>query len=74
MTLRWATHRDVSYYNIQVWLGGAKVLTTWPSGGALRLPNLAPGTYTWYVWPGLGVRSRHRYGVLLGKGTFVVAP
>jgi hypothetical protein len=71
-TLRWRAVPKASYYNVQLWLGGKKVLTTWPAGPSLRLPHLRPGSYTWFVWPGLGPRSHHRYGALLGKSTFVV--
>jgi hypothetical protein len=34
--------------------------------------TLAPGTYVWYVWPGLGNRAEARYGPPLGKSTFIV--
>lgn len=71
-TLRWRPVRGAAYYNVQLWLHGRKILTTWPSGPALPLPHLRPGTYTWFVWPGLGPRARHRYGVLIGRSTFVV--
>jgi hypothetical protein len=57
---------------VQLWRRGRKVLTTWPAGPRIRLPHLAPGRYTWLVWPGLGPRSRHHYGPLVGKSTFVV--
>ena len=57
---------------MQLWLRGRKVLSTWPSTPALQLPHLRPGAYTWLVWPGLGPRSQHRYGPLIGRSTFVV--
>jgi hypothetical protein len=57
-------------------------MTVWPRSARFRLPgswrylgkkqSLGPGTYTWYVWPGLGARSLSRYGKLLGSSTFVV--
>jgi hypothetical protein len=71
-TLRWRPVAGATYYNVQLWLRGKKVLTTWPSGPSLHLPRLAPGPYTWFVWPGRGPRSLHRYGPLLGSSTFVV--
>jgi hypothetical protein len=71
-TLRWRTVPKASYYNVQLWHRGRKVLTTWPSGPSFRLPHLERGSYTWLVWPGRGLRSQHRYGPLLGKSTFVV--
>jgi hypothetical protein len=72
VTLRWRAVPKASYYNVQLWLHGTKVLTIWPGGQSLRVPRLSAGSYTWYVWPGLGPRSRHRYGALLGKSTFIV--
>jgi hypothetical protein len=71
-TLRWRVVRSASYYNVQIWQRGKKVLTTWPAGPSLRLPRLRPGTYAWYVWPGLGARAKHHYGPLIGKSTFIV--
>jgi hypothetical protein len=71
--LRWRPVASATYYNVQLWLRGKKVLTTWPSGPSMRLPHLQRGTYTWFVWPGRGPRALHRYGPLLGKSTFVVA-
>jgi hypothetical protein len=83
-TLRWRAVPKATYYNVQLWLRGKKVLTTWPAGTTYRLPprgtdlgagyRLVPGRYLWYVWPGLGSRSQHRYGALIGKSTFVLAP
>jgi hypothetical protein len=73
-TLRWRADPKATYYNVQLWLNGKKVLSSWPDGPTLRLPHLAPGRYTWVVWPGLGSQSEHRYGPLTGKSTFVLAP
>ena len=72
-TLRWRAVPHATYYNVQLWLGGAKWLTKWPTGTSLRVPRLRPGRYTWLVWPGLGPRAKHRYGPLIGKSTFVVS-
>jgi hypothetical protein len=71
-TLRWRPVPRASYYNVQLWRGRSKVLTTWPKGTKLRLDALPPGAYTWFVWPGRGPRAKHRYGALLGRSTFVV--
>jgi hypothetical protein len=59
-----------------------KVLSAWPLTARFvlektwtfqgRRQKLAPGTYRWYIWPGLGARSRGAYGPLLGSSTFVV--
>jgi hypothetical protein len=71
-TLRWRAVPHATYYNVQLWLHGAKVLTRWPAGTSFHLPRLRPGRYTWLVWPGLGPRAKHRYGPLIGRSTFVV--
>ena len=71
-TLRWQASPHATYYNVQLWLRGRKVLTSWPGGPSLRLSNLRSGAYLWLVWPGLGPRADHRYGRLIGRSTFVV--
>jgi hypothetical protein len=71
-TLRWRAVPRATYYNVQLWLGGTKVLTKWPAGTSVSVPKLRPGRYTWLVWPGLGPRAKHHYGPLIGKSTFVV--
>jgi hypothetical protein len=80
--LRWRRARGADYYNVQLYRGGRKVLSTWPVGphlglrrswqygGALR--RLSPGAYRWYVWPGYGPLSQRRYGHVLGSRGFVV--
>jgi hypothetical protein len=80
--LRWRPATGATYYNVQLWRGKTKVLSIWPSTAHLRLTagwtydgkkqKLLPGTYTWYVWPGLGSRAAAGYGPLLGSRTFVV--
>ena len=80
--LLWKRAKHASYYNVQLYRGRKKVLSRWPRKTALQLRGkwsygghrrrLAPGRYTWYVWPGRGRRSAHRYGRLLGKSTFNV--
>jgi hypothetical protein len=59
-----------------------KVLSSWPSVTTLRLASswtfegktyrLAPGRYSWFVFPGFGKRSAVRYGDLLGASSFTV--
>jgi hypothetical protein len=81
-TLVWKKVRRASYYNVQLYRGARKVLSAWPRRTALRLrrhwryagrlQRLAPGRYRWYVWPGYGRRSAHRYGRLLGGSHFTV--
>jgi hypothetical protein len=82
--LRWAPARTASYYNVQVWRGNRKILSSWPAGRQLRIPRawsfegrryrLTPGVYTWYVWPGVGAKADARYGTMLGRSTFRVVP
>jgi hypothetical protein len=82
--LRWAPVPS-SYFNVQLYRGGVKILSNWPVTTHLQLKahwtykgrtiTLKPGVYTWYVWPGLGDRADVRYGQLLGKSGFaVIAP
>ena len=41
----------------------------WRYGGATQ--RLRRGhSYRWFVWPGFGRLSAHRYGRLLGQGRF----
>ena len=59
-----------------------KVFTAWPGKNKLKLKKkwkysgkrytLKPGTYRWYVWPGIGPRANNTYGDLLGQSVFVV--
>jgi hypothetical protein len=80
--LAWAPVRGATYYNVQVYRGTRKVLSTWPKEPRLRLPRawtfegkkqrLLPGRYRWYVWPGRGALKAARYGALIGGNSFVV--
>jgi len=81
-TLAWTAAPKATYYNLQLFRGKTKVLSTWPVAAHFRLPRswsfggrhykLQRGSYTWYVWPGLGPRAKARYGKLLGSSTFTV--
>ena len=80
--LRWNKVRKARYYNVQLYRGRTKVLSIWPKGPHLRLKSkwkfnghrfrLTPGLYRWYVWPGIGATSKHRYGSMVGSSTFRV--
>ena len=80
--LRWAPVASAKYFNVQLYRGGKKILSAWPSATRLQLTarwtyaklpyTLKPGRYTWYVWPGVGARSAAVYGPLLGTSSFVV--
>jgi len=80
--LRWSPVSKATYYNVQLFRDGKKILTLWPTASTLQVPSswrfagaafkLTPGVYRWYVWPGFGPRSASRYGKLLGTRSFVV--
>ena len=80
--LAWVAAPGATYYNVQVFFHGHKVMSVWPVGRSLRLPKswtfdghayrLAQGTYQWYVWPGRGARAKGEYGPLLGGSVFRV--
>ena len=81
--LRWRKIARASYYNVQLFRNGKKILSAWPTKPQYQLrsewtlPRQAPsargaGTYRWLLWAGYGHRSEHRYGKLLGKRTFII--
>jgi hypothetical protein len=79
--LRWTPVRKATFYNVQIYRRGEKVLSTWPAKARQQLArrwtygrrfSLQKGLYAWYVWPGFGPRAKSRYGHLLGQGSFVV--
>jgi hypothetical protein len=80
--LRWRRVARASYYNVQLYRGRVKLLSTWPIRTRLQLRarwtylgrqrRLTPGTYQWYVWPGYGRPAARNYGRLLGQSTFTV--
>jgi hypothetical protein len=81
--LRWTPVRRASYYNVQLFRNGRKVLSAWPTEASFRLKKrwtylgqgrrLAPGRYRWLVWPGFGPRSKSDYGKRLGPTSFRVS-
>jgi hypothetical protein len=79
--LRWTSVRKATFYNVQVYFKGQKVLSAWPGKPRQQLLrrwnygrrfSLRKGLYAWYVWPGFGPRARSHYGQLLGQGSFIV--
>jgi hypothetical protein len=80
--LVWAKVAKASFYNVQLYYGSQKILSTWPNAAKLKLSRswryegrrfpLRKGSYRWYVWPGFGPRSKARYGQLLGQSGFRV--
>jgi hypothetical protein len=80
--LRWRRIARASYYNVQLFRHGKKILSAWPTKPQYQLRSvwtyrghrhrLGKATYRWLLWGGYGPRSQHRYGKLLGKRTFIV--
>ena len=80
--LRWAAVLKATFYNVQLYRGGSKILSAWPRAARLRVKRhwsysghhfrLKKGQYQWFVWPGFGPRAKGRYGRLLGQATFTV--
>ena len=71
-----------SYYNVQLFRGGRKILSAWPKSTQYRLKarwkyqgerrRLSPGRYRWMVWPGYGKRSKGDFGKRIVSSTFQV--
>jgi hypothetical protein len=82
--LTWTPVRGARYYNVQLFRNGRKILSEWPRQASLQLKSkwrfhgkryrLKPGEYRWYVWPGEGPRAENRYGRMVGKRSFTIAP
>jgi hypothetical protein len=80
--LRWRRIARASYYNVQLFRHGKKILSAWPTKPQYQLRSvwtyrghrhrLGKATYRWFLWGGYGHRSEHRYGKLLGKRSFTI--
>jgi hypothetical protein len=80
--LRWTNVRRATYYNVQLYRDGRKVLSAWPRRPRYQIERrwryagrdqrLSRGRYVWYVWPGYGQQSRANYGDLVGRRAFIV--
>jgi hypothetical protein len=80
--LAWKGVPRATYYNVQLFRGGHKILSVWPSRARLQLHDqwthrghrmlLTPGRYVWFVWPGFGDLAQAKYGRLIGRSTFRV--
>ena len=79
--LSWPARRGASYYHVQLFRNGKRILAAWPLKTELALRphwrwagrqyRLAPAQYAWFVWAGFGPRTAARYK-LLGHSTFIV--
>jgi hypothetical protein len=77
----WTSVRNATYFNLQLWRNGRKVLTVWPSRSRYSIPArwsfngkryfLGREHYVVYVWPGFGPKAAARYGRLLGSTKFI---
>jgi hypothetical protein len=82
LVLAWQAVKGATFYNVQLYRNGKKVLTFWPKTPTFRvgktwryagkLQRLERGRYNWYVWGASGTLAKPRYGKLLGSNTFVV--
>ncbi len=81
--LSWPSSPTARFFDVVLWRGGTRLLDSWPSIPRLQVPSswtygghhyrLSPGTYLWFVYPGLGSRLQPRYGPLLKSGQFTIA-
>ena len=78
----WTPVRNATYYNVQVWRNGHKVLSRWPLRSSTRMRSrwtfigrtlsFTSGHYVVYAWPGFGSKASANYGPLLGWTSFEV--
>jgi hypothetical protein len=79
--LSWPSRPGASYYHVQLFRNGKRILAAWPLTTQLLLHarwqwagrryRLAPAQYTWFAWAGFGARAAAHYK-LLGHSTFIV--
>jgi len=77
----WSPVAEARFYNVQLWRGKAKLLTTWVQLPKLQLEprwtlngvrhSLVGGSYRLYVWPAFGTPREPRFGKLVGQVGFV---
>jgi hypothetical protein len=72
--LTWKATKGSTYYNVQVFRNGKRMLVGWPSKAAFRIPagKLKEGTYVWFVWPAVQhAGGSPTFGKLIGRATFI---
>ncbi|HEX2302191.1 MAG TPA: hypothetical protein VHH57_01095 [Gaiella sp.] len=80
--VEWSPVSKARFYNVQLWRGRVKVLTTWVRAPKLKLKQtwalqgarqtLRDGKYLIYVFPAFGTAKSPNFGKLLGQVRFVV--
>jgi hypothetical protein len=80
--VEWASVSKARFYNLQLWRGRAKVLTTWLTTTRFQVPrtwtyqrkrrSLASGRYRVFVFPAFGTAANPRFGELVGQVGLVV--
>jgi hypothetical protein len=80
--LRWQGSPATPYFDVVLWQDGQRLLDSWPTAPSLTIPSswsyrgvqyrLNPGTYLWFVYPGIGSRAHARFGPLLASGRFTI--
>jgi hypothetical protein len=78
--LKWRRVKRSDYYNVQLYRGKRKILSTWVKANHFQLRSswvfkgkrmqLTDARYDWYAWPGFGRRSLRRYGHLITHQKF----
>jgi hypothetical protein len=71
--LTWKATKGSTYYNVQVFHNGKRMLVGWPTQAFYRIPagKLKPGTYVWFVWPAVQHKgSAPTFGKLIGRAIF----
>ena len=80
--LAWQEKVGTTFYNLQLYRNGVKIMSVWPRRAGFVVPRswryggkayaLQPGRYVWYVWPAKGTRAQPQFGRVLGRSSFVV--
>jgi hypothetical protein len=63
LRLRWRSDHGASYYNVQLFRAGRKLVSAWPRTPAYMIParRLLAGKITILVWSGRGAMAQARY-------------
>jgi hypothetical protein len=80
--LAWQEKAGTTFYNLQLYRNGVKIMSVWPRRAGFVVPRswryggkryaLEPARYVWYVWPAKGTRAQPQFGRVLGRSSFVV--